>query len=280
MSRPPRELASELSKLLKKMQSLRNDQITEVENVSRLEKSLKLTDSPEWEDWWQELKETLCKIYDSTVQEYEQTNAIVEKIKEIVHKRRNKHKKRKCEGESVLSPAASAVAEMNKRPKPKPQLSGDELRLMGEWWHHDDMILEERIQVAALSDHKAKLWILARVRRYDCGGGRDDMARYEVIDDEDNDGNENKNRKIYLLHPSKIIPLPSLQTVPLGKRKVFQRGETVYAVFPESTVLYPCVVSAKPTKKTKDMYAVTFDDDDEKVRHIPANWVAPLIHVQ
>jgi hypothetical protein len=57
-------------------------------------------------------------------------------------------------------------------------------------------------------------------------------------------------QKRYILDARKILPLPSLTDIPIHRRREFQKGERVIAVFPTSgiTTLYPAEVIMGPKK--------------------------------
>lgn len=79
--------------------------------------------------------------------------------------------------------------------------------------------------------------------------------KYEVLDmdtgegDGEGDGTPVRQKK-YVLDLGKIVPLPSLEAVPMHARREFQKGERVRAVFPTGgiTTLYPAEVIAGPKK--------------------------------
>lgn len=82
--------------------------------------------------------------------------------------------------------------------------------------------------------------------------------KYEVLDEDAGEGGEGEaessgmpsRQKRYVLDPRKVLPLPSLQEVPLSRRKEFGKGTRVLAVFPIGgiTVLYPAEVLQPPRK--------------------------------
>lgn len=86
--------------------------------------------------------------------------------------------------------------------------------------------------------------------------------KYEVLDEDTGEGGEGgengmpSRQKRYVLDPRKILPLPSLQEVPLSKRKEFGKGTRVLAVFPTGgiTTLYPAEVLQPPRKVRTHTY--------------------------
>lgn len=273
MSKPPREMASELSKMLKRIQPARNDQRKDISVLNEAHSQLRGEDDVEM---WYKVCDTNQRLYEKGVEELTQLDAALGKIMEIVKKREAKIHKRKSI-DPVSSTVSTAAAYAKRQKAARASMTGPELRANGDIWFHEDILLETSSKVAALIDanSKPKIWILASIGAYNGGGGRDERARYEVVDDDEESAGEKQYRKRYQLHPSKVIPLPPLDVVPLAKRKVFQRGSRVLAVFPDTTVLYPCNVTAPP-KKGKESYTVVFDDDDDRPRSIRACRVAPL----
>jgi hypothetical protein len=142
------------------------------------------------------------------------------------------------------------------------------------WYHDAHSVLPVGAPVAALVDEHSipPLWIQCSIRSYRSGH----RAKYEVIDEDPGDVNEDEigaggegspqpaRQKRYLLDPRKILPLPSLQSVPLSARKEFPKGTRVLAVFPTGgiTVLYPAQVVAPPKKRKNNEYLLMFDDDE------------------
>jgi len=150
-------------------------------------------------------------------------------------------------------------------------------------WHHDaHSVLPNGSAIAALIDEHSipPLWIQSSVKGYR-GGAR---PKYEVVDEDPGDPAEDgtsgpARQKRYLLDPRKILPLPSLEQVPLSSRKEFSKGTRVLAVFPTGgiTVLYPAQVVQPPKKRKSNEYLLMFDDDEEVHRVVNAQFVAPMV---
>jgi hypothetical protein len=120
--------------------------------------------------------------------------------------------------------------------------------------------------------------------------------KYEVVDEDPGDGGEDESgggatggvaaaaaapprQKRYLLDPRKVLPLPSLEQVPLSARREFPKGTRVLAVFPVGgiTVLYPAEVVQAPKRRKNNEYLLMFDDDEEVHRAVNAQFVAPMV---
>jgi len=154
-------------------------------------------------------------------------------------------------------------------------------------WNHEGRVLQPGLEVAALVDDHSipPLWILAVVQNYRPGT----RPKYEVLDIAPGDDGEGEGeseslparQKRYVLDARKILPLPSLEEVPINKRKEFAKGEYVRAVFPTGgiTTLYPAVVVAGPRKRKNGTYMLRFEDDEDNVRSVSAQYVAPLIEL-
>jgi hypothetical protein len=196
-------------------------------------------------------------------------------------------------------------------------------------WHHDSTrTLPIGSEVAALVDGHSQppLWIQCVIKAYRPGsvssmiGSRKALMvgvgylyssarrlllyasqrpKYECLDLDTGDNPSSPaagesaapvRRKSYWLDEKKVLPLPTLQEVPVERRREFAKGERVIAVFPTSgiTTLYPAVVVAPPSKRGKSSssssggvpsYSLMFDDDEENTRTVSAQFVAPLIEM-
>ncbi|KAJ7519384.1 hypothetical protein O6H91_20G036100 [Diphasiastrum complanatum] len=114
-------------------------------------------------------------------------------------------------------------------------------------------------------------WIVVKVIRFDR-----DTNKYEVIDEEPGDDEENGQRK-YKLPPPCIIPFPK-RTDP-STALDFGTGSQVLAVYPGTTALYKATVVGPHRKKKSDDYILEFDDDEEDgVAGLPKRPV-PFYHV-
>jgi len=275
MSKPPREMASELSKILKRIQQIRFNQEIDISGINATVNEIKSNQADNDLRSWYQLCDQYQKIYETAVSELLNVEYALKKIREICNKRENKPRKRRASEVSTTSPALMTPQEYSKRQKAaRGSMTPQELRASGLIWYHEDMVLQPQTEVAALVDANSipKVWILARILSYRAGTGREE--RYEVVD-ADEQGEQDTYRKTYHLHPTKIIPLPSLELVPLSGRKIFQRNERVLGVFPGTTTLYPCNI-VTPPKKGKDAYQVMFDDDDGLTRTLKACRIAPI----
>jgi hypothetical protein len=70
-----------------------------------------------------------------------------------------------------------------------------------------------------------------------------------------------------------------LNTAPDGQRVRYQKGDEVYAVYPETTSFYPATVTQPPRQRTSGPGEVTrvgvqFQDDSDDSGHTPLRWVA------
>jgi len=141
-------------------------------------------------------------------------------------------------------------------------------------WSHDHRVLANGEEVAALTDTSSvpMIWIRAIVQGYTPGA----RPTYSV---EDADPGDPENpivvRKRYPLEPKKIVPTPTLEQIPLSKRREFGQGERVLAIFPGTTVFYPSYVVAGPKKRKDDEYLLEFDEDEGEQRTVNARWVIP-----
>ena len=133
------------------------------------------------------------------------------------------------------------------------------------------------MEVAALvdKDSEPQLWILAGVSSY----RPPPRPRYTVIDLDpgEESGEAKPPPKVYQLEPRKVIPLPSLKEVGMGRRREFSRGSAVLALFPAGgvTTFYRAEVVQGPKKLRGDKYLLRFDDDEEDAREVSAQYVAP-----
>ena len=157
-------------------------------------------------------------------------------------------------------------------------------------WDHSTYVLESGQFIAALTDpnSKPRLWIMARVKKYVSSRGRE---RYQVVDDEDDN---NPIKKVYTLDADRVVPLYTLEEVPLDDRRIFKANTRVLAHYPDTTVFYPCIVIRPPVvgaskrggrRRSKngsggaareDKYVLMFDDDDERQLEIDASLVFPF----
>jgi hypothetical protein len=181
-------------------------------------------------------------------------------------------------GASVAPPVSASGT--SKKTKNKTMSERDNI------FNHEGIILREHTPVAALIDWHSNppLWIQANIVSYR-GGPR---PKYTVLD---HDVSSSEHGKYYHLDPQKIIPLPSLQEVPLHKRREFKAGERVLAVYPVDgvTTLYPATVSSdssslasgvgkkKRDKPRSEIYCLEFDDDDQIVREVHVEKICPLV---
>lgn len=145
----------------------------------------------------------------------------------------------------------------------------------GDIWTHDQSSpIAVDSQVAALVDANSipKMWIQATIMAFRPGV----RPKYEVIDSDE--GSEGGRQKKYILDTNKVIPLPSLEKVPLNKRKELPKGTRVLAIFPSTTVFYPAIVAQPPKKKHKNdvQYSLIFEEDEGKLRQVNADLVCPL----
>ena len=148
-------------------------------------------------------------------------------------------------------------------------------------WSHSPptSILPNGMEVAALvdKDSQPQLWILAGVQSF----RPHPRPRYAVVDlDPGDESQESKPpAKVYSLEPRKVIPLPALKEVGMGRRKEFGRGSAVLALFPVGgvTTFYRAEVVAGPKKRRDDKYSLRFEDEEEGVeaREVSAQYVAP-----
>jgi len=156
-------------------------------------------------------------------------------------------------------------------------ISADPKRLSGpkkgDICNHEGTILPKGSQVAALVDQHSvpRLWILASIRSYLA-----ERDKYEVMDEDAGDEKNEPLKKVYTLDATKIVPLPSLQDVPLTVRRQFARNEKVLAIYPGTTVLYPSIVIQAPRKTKTDDYVLLFDDDEGQNRIVNATYVIPF----
>ncbi len=128
--------------------------------------------------------------------------------------------------------------------------------------------------MSLIDEHsQPRLWILSLTLSF-----QSSRERYFVVDDEPADeANPNAKRKNYNLAPDRVMPLYSLDTFPLSKRRRFMPGERVLALYPGTTTFYPCEVfqTAKLTKPPYE-YVLVFDDDDGQRVNVSAEFVAPI----
>lgn len=136
----------------------------------------------------------------------------------------------------------------------------------GDIWAHDSYVLPIGQLVAANTDSTSeiKTWILSSVQKY-----MPTRERYSIVDADPQASSVYK--KVYTLDAARVVPLYSLEKYPLAARRIL-RGR-VLALYPDTSTFYECrVVSLLK----KGAYRVVFDDDDEKVREVPAQYVFPF----
>ncbi|KAK9727791.1 hypothetical protein K7432_001567 [Basidiobolus ranarum] len=166
-----------------------------------------------------------------------------------------RRKKRKNEGENT-----GAVTNVKKPRSPfKPQF--------------ENGIIPKRSYVAAKTPRikdKSQEWILAVVLQY-----FPEKNKYQV---EDADVDENGKRMRYNLPPRNIIPLP--EEAVLEEYPEFDINHVVLALYPNTTCFYKAIVVLPPSKvKDKEYpgsYRVSFEDDDDVDRFIPAIYVVEM----
>ena len=186
----------------------------------------------------------------------------LDKLKRLVQRRDTK-KKRSRTSDEALEPR-----------KPKRRRTAAQEAV----WLHRTIVLDEGTLVAALTDESniPPMWILARVQSFQ-GYPGGDRSFYEVLD-EDCSG---PVRKRYKLPPWKLIPLPSLEDVPISRRGEFAVDEEVLAVYPGTTVFYPARVLKTPTPQAQGniQYTVMFNDDGDEPRKVNALHIAPQVTI-
>lgn len=149
---------------------------------------------------------------------------------------------------SMLTKRATASIKRSSRvivPLPKPKSPPREIVKL------EPSLLPTGHPVAALTDQHSDppFWIRASIVAFNSS-----RNRYKVQDDEpeESGGTRKFARGIYLtyrlyqLAPSKVIPIYSLTDIPLDKRKQFQPGDTVLALYPETTTFYSAKVVQTP----------------------------------
>jgi len=147
------------------------------------------------------------------------------------------------------------------------------------------------INIAALiNDRRRRIWILATVISW-----RKDRSQYEVSEvSSEDENNLHPMKKQYFLHLNNIIRLPSLEEIPLKKRREFSPDDHVLANYPGTTDLYPALVVRGPSVNQSNFYSLHFNynedlrnnenvrnNDDERnnedgVKNVNARYVAPL----
>lgn len=140
-------------------------------------------------------------------------------------------------------------------------------------WAPDAISPGDQVAARVTSDDAPKDdWIVVKVTRYDR-----ETNRFEVIDEEPGDDEENGQSKKYRLPPSLIIPFPRRSEAPSALD--FPVGSPVLAVYPGTTALYKACVVGTPRKRKSDDYYLAFDDDEEEgVEGLPQRQV-PFFHV-
>lgn len=61
--------------------------------------------------------------------------------------------------------------------------------------------------------------------------------------------------------PSIVFDLPETQVIVLQASSDWTKGETIYAVYPDTTSFYPAIISQAPKK---GFAVVTFSDDSDE----------------
>jgi len=253
----------ELTKGLKRLITLCGEQGKIVEQTLDIHERMKMIDdnqvavAPKLE----ETMELYKKAYLAATDEMVCVSDLLEKTKRVIRRRGNKR----------LSPTPGADAKKARKTAVATPRALD-------IWAHSHTVLANGSEVAGLVDEESKpnLWILASILSFK-PGTREDRTRYEVLDEDPGDEeNPHPIRKKYSLHPRKIIPLPSLELVPLGSRREFSLDERVLALYPGATVLYPARIRATPRKTKSPNYHCTFEDDEEIVTIVDARYVCPL----
>ena len=154
-------------------------------------------------------------------------------------------------------------------------------RAKGDVWSHvgsDILLAGTRCAALVDKDSSPQLWILANIQAYRAGP----RAKYTVVDMDPGEYDDFGNKpppKIYHLEPRRILPLPTLDEVPVNKRKEFPKGSRVLALWPDNnvTTLYPATVSVPPRKQRNGKYALLFDDEDQEatIREVAVEFIAP-----
>lgn len=89
-----------------------------------------------------------------------------------------------------------------------------------------------------------------------------DRNKYEVEDEDteqlSDDSESHQIRKRYKLQKNRIIPLQKV----FNDHVIFEKGSSVYAVFPETTCFYSAVIEKQPTQSSQ-FYQVRFEDDED-----------------
>lgn len=112
-------------------------------------------------------------------------------------------------------------------------------------------------KVAAKCSQEIDLWILASFV------GLCEKGKYEV-EDEDIEERSNTVRKRYKLPKNRIFALPKVW----DEDNVFEKGQTIFAVFPETTAFYPAIIE-KVATASNQFYNVRFDDDEDSYGNVP-----------
>jgi len=205
------------------------------------------------EDVYEQLR---VQYKDSFVWAAEELNAssnALQKLQRYIQgriKRQNAKRKREADAAAASKPAA-------KREK------------NGNIWNFEGEELQPGQKVAALTDPHSipPLWIVATIVSHEPRGNRD---IYVVLDADDS----TEVRKRAKIDAKKIVPLYSLQEYPMSKRRILSVGERVLALFPLTTVFYPCNVVA--AKASRSEYVLQFDDDEVPNRVVSAEDVFPF----
>ncbi|XP_057831773.1 SAGA-associated factor 29 homolog A isoform X1 [Cryptomeria japonica] len=137
---------------------------------------------------------------------------------------------------------------------------------------HLNVLIGDQVAARVTSDNADKdEWIVVKVTRFDR-----EANKYEVIDEEPGDDEENGPRK-YKLPLSCVIPFP--KRTDSSTATEFPTGSQVLAVYPGTTALYKAAVVGSHRKRKSDDYLLEFDDDEEDgVDGLPKRPV-PFFHV-
>jgi len=258
-------MAKDLANTFKEVVSYREQQLALLNEISLDHQKLKaLQDKNEMDPVYEQIKLHYKDLYVTSSLELQRLSESLDKLKRILARRETKIKKRKTIDDPTLDMDISALSE-SKRLSTAPR--------KGDIWNHEGTILPKGSQVAALVDQHSvpRLWILASIRSYSA-----ERDRYEVMDEDAGDEKNEPLKKVYTLDATKIVPLPSLQDVPLTVRRQFARNERVLAIYPGTTVLYPSLVIQAPRKTKTDDYVLLFDDDEGQNRIVNATYVIPF----
>ncbi|GJE97193.1 SAGA-associated factor 29 family protein [Phanerochaete sordida] len=130
---------------------------------------------------------------------------------------------------------------------------------------------------AADTGGKDEEWILAVVTK----SINQDKNRYEVQDPEPQE--DGSPGQCYNTTLRGIIPLPDITAPPdsaahLNAYPEFQAGQTVMALYPDTSCFYRAEVIESPTDMARDnpsakVYKLKFEDDDDQEHLVAAQWV-------